>query len=382
MNSLRRVLFYSDAPEYGGHEAMSAQAAQYLSRMGGVAVSFVYYRGNARFSERLANIRSASGNLDLIPVAIRPRSLQTIRSLVFRGSVQYTSRVMKRWNPDTVIVSQGRIESGCVGLLAAKRAGFHTISYIPMAHPVGISGKPFAVGFRDLLNKRLYRLPDKFVTISAGTGKMLRASGVESQIDIVPNGIAGIETQKAHRDRFRAEHGIGNGEFVVTIIGRVEFRQKGQDFVVQSVARFRQQLKDFRFLFIGEGPDMIRLKEMIKNLGVDDVAQVISWTSAPTRFYSASDLILIPSRFEGVPLVMLEAMSCKLPLVASNVDGMAETLPESWLFESGSSSSLIEALLCVRNADNSAQVEHNFNLVSTENCLASFGARFAEAVLS
>jgi len=78
---------------------------------------------------------------------------------------------------------------------------------------------------------------------------------------------------------------------------------------------------------------------------------------------------------------MLEAMSCRLPLVASNVDGMAETLPESWLFESGSSSSLVEALLCVRNADNSALVENNFNLVSTENGLASFGARFAEAVL-
>jgi len=63
-------------------------------------------------------------------------------------------------------------------------------------------------------------------------------------------------------------------------------------------------------------------------------------------------MLLIPSKFEGVPLTMLEAMARELPVIASNVDGMAEILPQSWLFPYGDCAALVDTLRRVRNSDN------------------------------
>jgi len=92
--------------------------------------------------------------------------------------------------------------------------------------------------------------------------------------------------------------------------------------------------------------------------------------------------LLIPSRFEGVPLVMLEAMSCGLPVVASNVDGMAEVLPEAWLFASGNSRAMIDALLRVKNSDYAALAESNKDLVLREFSITRFCMKFSEAVFA
>jgi glycosyltransferase involved in cell wall biosynthesis len=381
MSDLQRVLFYSDAPDYGGHEAMTSEAVSYLCCKNKYAVAFAYYQGNSRLSERLDVIRRTSRRLTPIPIPFRSKSLQAIRTFLFQREITRIEALMSRIMPDIVIVSQGRIEGGSAGLLAAKRVGLRTISYIPMAHPVSISGKPIASSLRDALNQYFYRLPDKYITISRGARDMLRARGVTSEIAVVPNGIERITLQERDRKRFREAHGIRRSEYVVAVIGRIDFRQKCQDFALQATARFRQELRNWKFLFIGDGPDAGRLKKMIGDLKLDEFAVVLPWSPNPAEFYAGIDMLLIPSRFEGVPLVMLEAMSCRLPIVASDVDGMAESLPKSWLFPYGNSEAMIEKLVGVRAGDASAFLEENCRQVVSENTFAKFGPRFANALL-
>jgi glycosyltransferase involved in cell wall biosynthesis len=55
------------------------------------------------------------------------------------------------------------------------------------------------------------------------------------------------------------------------------------------------------------------------------------WTPLVSDIYTASDLVLMPSRFEGVPLVMLEALMAGRPVAAAGVDGMRDYLPPEWL---------------------------------------------------
>jgi len=121
--------------------------------------------------------------------------------------------------------------------LAAKRAGFRTISYIPLAHPVSVSGKPFALWLREKVNGYFYRLPDKIITISEGARQMLLARGTTPDVVVVPNGVEMTAIQGSDRQRFREAHGIGRDDYVVGVVGRIEFRQKGQDFAVRAVAR-------------------------------------------------------------------------------------------------------------------------------------------------
>jgi glycosyltransferase involved in cell wall biosynthesis len=377
----KSILFYSDAADFGGHEALTLAAVRYLSSAGDRKVSFAFYEGNQRLRERLEDIQNSSGNLTLNPLPFRSKNLQAIRSLATWTKTRRVQALMKQINPDVVVVSQGRIEGSSLGLLAARRAGFRTVSYIPMAHPVSVSGKPFAVWLREEVNRYFYRLPHRFITSSEGAHRMLLSRGATRDIVVVPNGLEVRAVGAADRQKFRESHGIGNDDYVVAVVGRINFSQKAQDFAIQAIARFRGELRGCKFLFVGSGPDEVKLGTMIESLGLNQEVQVLPWTPDPAEIYAGIDMLLIPSKLEGVPLVMQEAMSCKLPVVASNVDGMAETLPESWLFPYGDCRALVSTLLHVKSTDNSHVLDLHRKRIINDFTISEFGARFKDAIL-
>jgi len=121
---------------------------------------------------------------------------------------------------------------------------------------------------------------------------------------------------------------------------------------------------------------------MIANSNLTGRVQVLPWSDNPAEIYAGIDMLWIPSRFEGVPLVMLEAMSCGLPVVASDVDGMAELLPEGWLYPSGNLRAMIDTILRVKNSDYAALAESNKDIVLREFSITRFRMKFSEAVFA
>ncbi|MGA8431502.1 MAG: glycosyltransferase [Candidatus Sulfotelmatobacter sp.] len=376
----KSILFYTDATAYGGHEAMTVEAAQCFCRDPELKISFAFYLENKRLSEKLHSLQNSTGSLTLVPLKFGAKSLQALRSLLDWRKIEYLKALMKRIDPDVVVVSQGRIEASSLGLVAAKRAGFRTVSYIPMAHPVAISGRPFAVGIREWINGYFYRLPDRIITISEGARRMLRERGAACDVVVVPNIVETLPRQERDRELFRAAHGLREHEYAVATVGRIDFQQKGQDFALQAIARFRQQLRDVSFMFIGEGPDEDKLKAMIAKFDLSSKVKIVPWTPNRAQIYAGIDMLMIPSKFEGVPLVMLEAMASRLPIGASHVDGMAELLPAEWLFPFGDCDGLVETLLRIRNGDNSSILEQNRNRVVGEFTAQNFCAKFSTAV--
>jgi glycosyltransferase involved in cell wall biosynthesis len=378
---MKSVLFYSDAAEFGGHEAMTLEAIRCLCQRSDIAVSAIFFEGNGRMRDELSAIaKKTSGRLTLVPTTFRARSLQAFRSLFSVRKTRQLQSLMKGFEPDVIVVSQGRIESGSLGLLAAKRAGVRTISYLPMAHPVRISGSPVAVKLREIVNRYFYRLPDQFITISESSRGMLLKHGFKGTTVVVSNGIDPKPLAESDRDTFRKEHAFTQSDYVVGVIGRIDFRQKAQDFALRSISQFRHRLQGFKFLFVGDGPDVETLNAMIKNQGVSDIAQLIPWRESPA-VYAGLDMLLISSRFEGVPLVMLKAMSYKLPVVASASDGMAELLPQPWLFPFGDHQALVARMLEVRNGDNRSLLERNQETIADRFTAARFCENMTAAVM-
>jgi len=379
---MESLLFYNDSAEFGGHEALTVKAVQYLAaKKEDVRVAFAFYERNEMLSKRLAEIKNDSGNLELLPLKFRSRSLQPLRTLLSPRKVKTIKAILERVRPDVVVVSQGRIESGTLGLLAAKKAGLRTITYIPMAHHISISGRPIAAGLREAVNGYFYRLPDKFITISEDARRTLLARGGTSDVVVVPNGVEVRATRELERERFRKAHGLRQGDYVIAIIGRIDFRQKGQDFAVQAISCHRKELVNCKFLFIGGGPDERQLQKLVAGSDLQERVQVLPWIDEAGEIYAGIDMLLIPSRFEGVPLVMLEAMSSKVPIIASNIDGMAEMLPGNWLFPYGNCKALVETLSHVRNSDNTTVLELHQERIANEFTSASFCAKFSNAVL-
>ena len=87
-------------------------------------------------------------------------------------------------------------------------------------------------------------------------------------------------------------------------------------------------------------------------------------------------MLVIPSRYEGLPVVMLEAMLCKLPIAATNVDGMAEILPREWLFDLNDENEVWNTLMRISRSDNEKLLIANYEMVKNRFSIENFQKSF------
>lgn len=83
---------------------------------------------------------------------------------------------------------------------------------------------------------------------------------------------------------------------------------------------------DFRFVIAGDGPELARVKTAVRRRNLDSVFDFRGQVADLTPLYAASDVVLLVSRSEGAPLVVIEALACARPVVASNVGDIPELL--------------------------------------------------------
>ena len=114
-----------------------------------------------------------------------------------------------------------------------------------------------------------------------------------------------------------------NGKLYVTFIGRLSYI-KGFDIYMNVIKELYKYDKDLNFLIIGKGP----LKKLIKP--AQKILPILHSDFYPYEkmvdIYNHSKVVLITSRFEGVPTILLESLACETPVIASNVGGITEVL--------------------------------------------------------
>lgn len=376
------LVFYDDSEDFGGHEAMTLAAVRHLVLVENKKIAFIFYKGNVKITAELNAIKMQSEGLNLIPIDYRSRRLQSIRTLFSLVAIFKICRLLKKIKAEIVVVAQGRIESCTLGLVAAKIAGCRTLSYIPMAHEVG--GNIFSKAIKISVNSIYYNLADKFITISNLMKKELLARVPGQDVVIVNNGLDLIKFPFHKKTDSRINFGIAKSDYAIAIIGRVSFKQKAHDFLINTLASYKKELESIRLIVVGDGPDLAKLKELVVVTGLDQQVIFAPWTNDLSQVYAAVDALIIPSWYEGVPLVMLEGMYCQLPIVASRLDGMLEMLPAEWLFDAGNSKELfclLKKLLDGKLNDKSVLAAHK-KLILQNYSLPVFGASFSEAIYS
>ncbi|WP_329457400.1 glycosyltransferase family 4 protein [Streptomyces sp. NBC_01497] len=108
---------------------------------------------------------------------------------------------------------------------------------------------------------------------------------------------------------------------VVVCVGRL-CRQKGQDILLRAWDTVTREVPGARLVLVGDGPDAASLS------AAAPPSALFTGTVADTaRWYRAADLVVLPSRWEGMALSPLEAMACGRPVVLTDVDGARESLP-------------------------------------------------------
>lgn len=141
----------------------------------------------------------------------------------------------------------------------------------------------------------------------------------------------GVEVDERHgaatwdRDAQRSRLGIERDEFVVLSVGRLT-AQKAHADLVAAVSEIASRYPGVRLLIAGDGPERQRLEEAIEAHALGDRVRLLGHVAEPARLLRVADAFVLPSRYEGTPFALLEAMASGLPVVAASFGGAREII--------------------------------------------------------
>jgi len=334
---------------------------------------------NEKNISRWTDIKSKAGEecLNIDFAATETRKFQALRSRLFKRKQHLLLKQIQSFSPDLLLVIQGNIEQSCSVFFLKKYLKCPIISYIPLPHKHAEMGAKLGT-IRDLTCKRLYGIPDGFITISVTLAEMLRAYGARKQkIQVVENGIPLEPYADAIEQKdVRKQLGLPEDGFLWGQAGRVEFKQKGQDMSLRVFCERAKTHPDEFLVILGSGPDDEMLKRLVENM---PNVYYLPWMSDPVPFYSAIDALMLPSRYEGVPLVMLEALANKKPVISTDRDGMCDWLPPEWRFAYRNVKAMLQCCENARNADGEL-LERLKNKIYTSHSIVSLQKSFNAAL--
>ena len=132
---------------------------------------------------------------------------------------------------------------------------------------------------------------------------------------------------KGERQKWRRTWGIPKDVLVVGGIGRLS-PQKNFPLFLEIAAEVSVRFPQALFVIAGDGEDRESLENLARNLGIHEKVRFLGFVKELRELYLSMDLLLFPSLFEGTPLTIFGALAMGLPVVASRVDGIAETLQD------------------------------------------------------
>jgi glycosyltransferase involved in cell wall biosynthesis len=150
------------------------------------------------------------------------------------------------------------------------------------------------------------------------------------------------------RDRKRRELGLPPDALVVGAVGRLT-RQKGYPLLIDAAAAVVKELSDVHFIIVGEG-DQAELSVQAARLGIEHSVHLAGARNDVPELLSAMDLLASSSLWEGLPTVILEAMTARVPVVATDVSGTRELVEDGvtgLLVPSGDAEALAQAIIRV-----------------------------------
>jgi glycosyltransferase involved in cell wall biosynthesis len=171
------------------------------------------------------------------------------------------------------------------------------------------------------------RLVDRVVTVSACVGNTYVEAGLEPQkLRVVRNGIRPTPAS-CRREAVRERLGVPLDRPVVLSVGRM-IDVKGHLFTLGAVPEVVRHLPDALFLWVGGGPLEGQLRERVSEEGLQESVWFAGHRDDVPDLICATDLFLLASMVEGLPLVVLEAMAAGRPVVGTRVCGTSEVVED------------------------------------------------------
>ena len=254
-------------------------------------------------------------DLDVIRREIRPlwdfRGLQRLTAFLARSRYD--------------LVHTHTTKPGIVGTLAARRAGIpavmHTVHLFPFHEETGRLTTTAYVGAERLAA----RWCDRIVTVSEYQRDWALRVGIgkPEQVIAIPNGVPAERALPTRSPaEVRAELGLGEA-FMILSTGRLA-EQKGLEYLIRAAALLRDDLPAATIVLAGDGPLRKQLSKLVSDLGLVDTVSFVGLRSDVGDLLAATDLVVLPSLWEGLSISLLEAMAAGKPVVTTTIGSNRE----------------------------------------------------------
>ncbi len=232
------------------------------------------------------------------------------------------------------IVHTHSSKPGIVGRLAAHHAKIdHVVHHVQGYAFHEFSSLPKKLIFQTLEAKAA-KWADRIIFVSEEERQSSIDMGWvdESKAVRIPNVVdrAGrVPYTIEQREAKRRELGLEPGEVGILFVGRID-DQKQPEILVPIVQKLLAQncKVPWKFIVAGDGPRMNQLQASVAKAGVSSHLKLLGWSSDPHGLFQSCDMLCLPSLWEGLPLVIIEAFGAGLPIVASNIKGNRELVTE------------------------------------------------------
>lgn len=213
----------------------------------------------------------------------------------------------------TILETHGYKEN-FVGYFAARKTGIKIIGNIH-----GWTGHNWRVVAYELLDKIMLRFFDKIIVISPTQEKQLRKMGISrNKITFIPNYIDLTSLPRSSgTNGLRNTYRIKQGDIIIGSVGRLS-REKGYQYLLEAIAILKN-IDNLKLMLVGDGQQKAELTRLAEKLRIKDRVIFTGYQTDVYNYMALFDIFVLSSLTEGFPNVLLEALACRKPVVATNV---------------------------------------------------------------
>ena len=252
--------------------------------------------------------------------------LDTTRSFNWLSAVKMAQLIKKE--RVSLVHAHAPFAGSIISSLAGKLAGVPVIIHAHLQD--ALSSNSFIRSYQNIMNYWTSRkCCDAIIAVSHQVKDALIIEGFDSRkFHVIHNGTP-VNNQKIESN-IRSQLNIPEDIPVVIHIGRL-CKHKGQHLLLQAAANLHQLGQEVVYLIVGkdleqDGAYLNYLKDLAQELGINKSVHFLGHRADTPQLLALSDLLVLPSYTEGLPLVILEAMAAGLPVVATPVGGIPEVV--------------------------------------------------------
>lgn len=279
-----------------------------------VLLTLLHHLDREKFSIHLALVHASGPHINQIPPDVKVTDLRVSR---VRKSFLPIIRLVRQLKPDVVLSTLGYLNLIVIGSkffwprntrLWVREANLPSSS---------ISSAPHSILMR-WLYPRLYPRADGVICVTREVRRELveqfKIPDYKLKVLVNPVDVVKIEGHRLRKNPTKED-----GRMILAM-GRLT-QQKGFDLLMEAFALVRHRRPDVRLVILGKGEEAAKLKDLSNSLKISHYVSMPGFVENPYPYFWQADLFVLSSRWEGLPNVVLEALTCRTPVVGFDCAG-------------------------------------------------------------